>query len=150
MQWCIQILERLDQFLPVSFMESKHFDGVGDDLSWTADPISGFRKTGSGNVDVFDNSSSIEHQHSERFDQLWALLSMRVQLADSDQCHAQSAAVRFGGLGRRYILVVFDDRPEGLLSHADGSGLLPEARPKLTGLSWDEIRLALMLDIGCN
>jgi hypothetical protein len=83
-------------------------------------------------------------------DQLWALLSMRVQLADSDQCHAQSAAVRFGGLGRRYILVVFDDRPEGLLSHADGSGLLPEARPKLTDLSWEEIRLALMLDIGCN
>ena len=83
-------------------------------------------------------------------DQLWALLSMRVQLADSDQPHAQSAAVRFGGLGRRYILVVFDDRPEGLLSHADGSGLLPEARPKLTDLSWDEIRLALMLDIGCN
>jgi hypothetical protein len=83
-------------------------------------------------------------------DQLWALLSMRVQLADSDQCHAQSAAVRFGGLGRRYILVVFDDRPEGLLSHANGSGLLPEARPKLTDLSWEEIRLALMLDIGCN
>ena len=82
-------------------------------------------------------------------DQLWALLSMRVQL-DSDQCHAQSAAVRFGGLGRRYILVVFDDRPEGLLSHADGSGLLPEARPKLTDLSWEEIRLALMLDIGSN
>ena len=53
-------------------------------------------------------------------------------------------------LGRRYILVVFDDRPEGLLSHADGSGLLPEARPKLTDLSWEEIRLALMLDIGCN
>jgi hypothetical protein len=53
-------------------------------------------------------------------DHLWALLSMRVQLADSDQPHAQSAAVRFGGLGRRYILVVFDDRPEGLLSHADG------------------------------
>ena len=83
-------------------------------------------------------------------DQLWALLSMRVQLADSDQHHAQSAAVRFGGLGRRYILVVFDDRPEGLLSHADGSGLLPEARPKLTALSWEEIRLALMLDIGSN
>ena len=60
-------------------------------------------------------------------DQLWALLSMRVQLvADSDQTHARSAAVRFGGLGRRYILVVFDDRPKGLLSHADGSGLLPE------------------------
>ena len=82
-------------------------------------------------------------------DQLWALLSVRVQLADSDQPHAQSAAVRFGGLGRRYILVVFDDRPEGLLSHADGSGLLPvllpEARPKLTALSWEEIRLALML-----
>jgi hypothetical protein len=34
--------------------------------------------------------------------QLWALLSMRVQLAVSDQPHAQSAAVRFGGLGRRY------------------------------------------------
>ena len=83
-------------------------------------------------------------------DQLWALLSMRVQLADSDQCHAQSAAVRFGGLGRRYILIAFDDRTVGLLSHADGSGLLPEARPKLTDLSWDEIRLALMLDIGCN
>jgi hypothetical protein len=43
-------------------------------------------------------------------DQLWTLLSMRVQLADSDQPHALSAAVRFGGLGRRYILVVFDDR----------------------------------------
>ena len=83
-------------------------------------------------------------------DQLWALLSMRVQLADSDQPHAQSAAVRFGGLGRRYILIAFDDRTVGLLSHADGSGLLPEARPKLTDLSWDEIRLALMLDIGCN
>jgi hypothetical protein len=75
---------------------------------------------------------------------------MRVQLADSQQPHAQSVAVRFGGLGRRYILVAFDDRTVGLLSHADGSGLLPEARPKLTGLSWDEIRLALMLDIGCN
>jgi hypothetical protein len=83
-------------------------------------------------------------------DQLWALLTMRVQLADSDQPHAQSAAVRFGGLGRRYILVVFDDRPAGLLSHADGSGLFPEARPKLTALSWEEIRLALMLDIGSN
>ena len=53
---------------------------------------------------------------------------MRVQLADSDQPHAQSAAVRFGGLGRRYVLVAFDDHPVGLLSHADGSGLLPEAR----------------------
>ena len=83
-------------------------------------------------------------------DQLWALLSMRVQLADSDQPHAQSAAIRFGGLGRRYVLVAFDDSPEGLLSHADGSGLFPEARPKLTALSWEEIRLALMLDIGCN
>ena len=29
-------------------------------------------------------------------DQLWALLSMRVQLAVSDQPHGQSAAVRFG------------------------------------------------------
>ena len=76
---------------------------------------------------------------------------MRVQLADSDQPHAQSAAVRFGGLGRRYVLIVaFDDRPVGLLSHADGSGLLPEARPKLAALSWEEIRLALMLDIGSN
>ena len=83
-------------------------------------------------------------------DQLWALLSMRVQLADSNQPHAQSAAVRFGGLGRRYVLVAFDDCPLGLLSHADGSGLLPEARPKLTALSWEEIRLALMLDIGPN
>jgi hypothetical protein len=70
-------------------------------------------------------------------DQVWALLSMRVQLADS-------------GLGRRYVLVVFADRPAGLLSHADGSGLFPEARPKLTALSWDEIRLALMLDISSN
>ena len=83
-------------------------------------------------------------------DQLWALLSMHVQLADSDQPPAQSAAIRFGGLGRRYVLVAFDHSPEGLLSHADGSGLLPEARPKLTDLSWEEIRLALMLDIGCN
>ena len=58
--------------------------------------------------------------------------------------------VRFGGLGRCYILVAFDDRPLGLLSHADGSGLFPEARPKLTALSWEEIRLALMLDIGSN
>jgi hypothetical protein len=74
---------------------------------------------------------------------------MRVQLADSDHPHAQSAAVRFSGLGRRYV-VVFDDRPVGLLSHADGSGLLPEARPKLTAISWEEIRLALMLDIGSN
>jgi hypothetical protein len=83
-------------------------------------------------------------------DQLWALLSMRVQLANSDQLQAQSAAVRFGGLGRRYVLVAFNDRSVGLLSHADGSGLLPEARPKLTALSWEEIRLALMLDIGAN
>ena len=83
-------------------------------------------------------------------DQLWALLSMRVQLAVSDQPHAQSAAVRFGGLGRRYVLVAFNDRPVGLLSHADGSGLLPEARPKLTALSWKEVRLALMLDIRSN
>ena len=83
-------------------------------------------------------------------DQLWALLSMGVQLAVSDQPHAQSAAVRFGGLGRRYILVAFDDCPVGLLSHADGSGLLPEACPKLTALSWEEIRLALRLDIGAN
>jgi hypothetical protein len=75
---------------------------------------------------------------------------MRVQFAESDRPHAQSAAVRFGDLGRRYVLVVFDDRPAGLLSHADGSGLFPEARPKLTALSWEEIRLALMLDIGSN
>jgi hypothetical protein len=54
------------------------------------------------------------------------------------------------GLGRRYILVVFDDRPVGLLSHANGSGLFPEARSKLIALSWEEIRLALMLDIGSN
>jgi hypothetical protein len=83
-------------------------------------------------------------------DQVWALLSMRVQFVESDRPHAQSAAVRFGGLGRRYILVVFDDRPAGLLSHADGSGLFPEARPKLTALSWEDIHLALILDIGSN
>ena len=83
-------------------------------------------------------------------DQVWALLSMRVQFVESDRPHAQSAAVRFGGLGRRYVLVVFDDRPAGLLSHADGSGLFPEARPKLTALSWEDIRLALILDIGSN
>ena len=83
-------------------------------------------------------------------DQVWALLSMRVQFVESDRPHAQSAAVRFGGLGRRYVLVAFDDHPAGLLSHADGSGLFPEARPKLTALSWEDIRLALMLDIGSN
>jgi hypothetical protein len=99
---------------------SEHFPGLADILDWLA------------------------------ADQLWALLSMRVQLANSDQLQAQSAAVRFGGLGRRYVLVAFNDRPVGLLSHADGSGLLPEARPKLTALSWEEIRLALMLDIGAN
>ena len=93
---------------------------------------------------------SANRQFQLAADQLWALLSMRVQLADSDQPHAQSAAVRFGGLGRRYVLVAFNDRPVGLLSHADGSGLLPEARPKLTALSWEEIRLALMLDISSN
>ena len=59
---------------------------------------------------------------------------MRVQLVESDQPHAQSAALRFGGHGRRYVLVVFDDRPAGLLSHADGSGLFPVARPMLTAL----------------
>jgi hypothetical protein len=94
-----------------------------------------------GLADIFDRLDT---------DQLWALLSMRVQLADSDQPHALSATVRFGGLGRRYILVEFDDRPVGLLSHADGSGLFPEARSKLIVLSWEEIRLALMLDIGSN
>ena len=83
-------------------------------------------------------------------DQLWALFSMRVQLANNDQLQAQSVAVRFDGLGHRYVLVAFNDGPIGLLSHADGSGLLPEARPKLTALSWEEIRLALMLDIGSN
>ena len=82
-------------------------------------------------------------------DQVWALLSMRVQLAIVTP-HAQSAALRFGGLGRRYVLVVFADRPAGLLSHADGSGLFPEARPKLTALSWDVIRFALILDISSN
>jgi hypothetical protein len=83
-------------------------------------------------------------------DQVWTLLSMRVQLAETDQPHAQSAALRFGGLGRRYVLVVFEDCPAGLLSHADGSGLFPETRPKLTALCWEEIRLALMLDISSN
>ena len=74
----------------------------------------------------------------------------QLQAVSYNQAHAQSAAVRFGGLGRRYVLVAFDDCPLGLLSHADGSGLLPEARPKLTALSWEEIRLALRLDIGAN
>src|ERR1700724_4507195 len=83
-------------------------------------------------------------------DELWALLSMRVQFVESDQPHAQSAALRFGGHGRRYVLVVFDDRPAGLLSHADRSGLFPEARPTLTALSWEDIRLALMLGICSN
>jgi hypothetical protein len=36
---------------------------------------------------------------------------MRVQLADSNQPHALSAAICFGGLGCRYILVVFDGAP---------------------------------------
>ena len=63
-------------------------------------------------------------------DQLWALLCMRVQLAPSDQPHAQSAAVRFGGLGRRYVLVAFDDRSVGLLSHADGFRPLARGSPK--------------------
>jgi hypothetical protein len=75
---------------------------------------------------------------------------LRVQFVESDRPQTQSAALRFGGLGRRYVLVAFDDHPAGLLSHADGSGLFPEARPKLTALSWEEIRLALMLDIGSN
>ena len=65
-------------------------------------------------------------------DQLLALLSIRVQLADSDQLQAQSATVRFGGLGRGCVLVAFDDHPIGLLAHADKSGLFAEARPKLT------------------
>jgi hypothetical protein len=80
----------------------------------------------------------------------WPDAPSRHPLLAKAQPHAQSAAVRFGGLGRRYVLVAFDDRPVGLLSHADGSGLLPEARPKLPALSWEEIRLALMLDIGSN
>jgi hypothetical protein len=61
-----------------------------------------------------------------------------------------SGAEGEGPLWNGYVLVAFDDRSVGLLSHADGSGLLPEARPKLTALSWEEIRLALMLDIGSN
>src|ERR1700739_1397668 len=43
-------------------------------------------------------------------------------------------AVRFGGLGRHYVLVVFADRPLGLLSHADGSGLFPEAPVRAAAL----------------
>jgi hypothetical protein len=53
-------------------------------------------------------------------DELW-LSSLWASSSDSDQPHALSAAVRFGGLGRRYIFVVFNDRPVALLSHADGS-----------------------------
>ena len=59
---------------------------------------------------------SAKRQFQLAADQLWALLSMRVQLANSDQLQAQSAAVRFGGLGRRYVLVAFNDRLVGLLS----------------------------------
>src|SRR5258707_1104167 len=68
-------------------------------------------------------------------DQLWALLSMRVQLVDSDQPHVQSAAIRFDGLGHRYVLVAFDDRPVGLLSHPMGQAsyqrLAQSSRPFL-------------------
>ena len=75
---------------------------------------------------------------------------MRVQLANSDQLQAQSAAVRFSSLSRRYVLVAFIDRPVGLLSHADESDLLPEALPKLTALSCEDIHLSLMLYIFAN
>ena len=64
-------------------------------------------------------------------DQLWALLSMRVQLADSDQPHALSAAVCFGGLGRRYILVVFDDRRSSRRSPIARRWLRPLSRGSL-------------------
>jgi hypothetical protein len=63
---------------------------------------------------------------------------MRVQLADSDRPHAQSAAVRFCG------------HPAGLLSHADGSDPLATGAQSSPPLSWEEIRLALMLDIGSD
>jgi hypothetical protein len=86
--------------VPALLLRSEHFPGLADTLDCLA------------------------------ADQLWALLSMRVQLANSNQLQAQSAAVRFGGLGRRYVLVAFNDRPVGLLSHADGSGPLPRGSPK--------------------
>src|SRR5260370_9975242 len=41
-------------------------------------------------------------------DQLWALLSMPAPLVQSDQPHAQSSPLRFGGHGRPYVLVLFD------------------------------------------
>src|SRR5260370_15371950 len=99
---------------------SEHFPGLADILDWLA------------------------------ADQLWALLSMRVQLAVSDQPHAQSAAVRFGGLGRRYVLVAFNDPAVGLLSYADGPGLLPDGRPNIPALSWRALRRALLLAIAAN
>jgi hypothetical protein len=68
----------------------------------------------------------------------------------TDYALAAEGAEVEAGLFSWHAQSVFDDRPEGLLSHADGLGLLPEARPKLTAPSWEEIRLALMLDIGCN
>ena len=88
-------------------------------------------------------SSFVPSYVTNKDDEATATRGNPITAARYGQPHAQSAAVRFGGLGRRYVLVAFDDRPVGLLSHADGSGLLPEARPKLTALSWQEIRLAL-------
>jgi hypothetical protein len=81
---------------------------------------------------------------------VWTLLSMRARsptvtsLMPKAPPSALVASVAVTSLS--YLPIV----PQGLLSHADGSGLFPEARPKLTGLSWEEIRLALMLDIGSN
>ena len=46
----------------------------------------------------------------------------------------------------RALIISTPGVSSGLLSHADGSVLLPEALPKLTALSWQEIRLALMLE----
>ena len=65
---------------------------------------------------------------------------MRVQLADADQPHAQSAAVRLGAIGRRHVLVVFVDRP--------GSGLFQRLAQSSAFL--EETHLALMLDISPN
>jgi hypothetical protein len=77
---------------------SEHFPGLADILDWLA------------------------------ADQLWALLSIRIQLADIDQLQAQSAAVRFGGLGRRYVLVAFNDRPmlAAVLNKPEPSVLSPK------------------------
>jgi hypothetical protein len=56
-------------------------------------------------------------------------LSSKLKLRRSEYCKS-TAAVRFGGVGHRYILVAFEDRTVGLLSHADGTGPLARGSPE--------------------